>query len=154
MGAIKTNIKMNTNDIHRKFMQEAIKEARRAEKLGEVPIGAVIVKNGRVVAKGYNMVISKNDPTMHAEIVAIRKACKVFKNYRLENSVIYVTVEPCLMCFGAIIHSRIKELVFGTEEPKFGAFSVYNVNPKIKVVNGVMEEQCKQILRDFFLKKR
>ena len=142
------------------FMEIALSEARRALKKDEVPIGAVIVIENKIISKGHNQPVKSNDPSAHAEIIALRKASKKVKNYRLENAVLYCTVEPCLMCLGAIIHARIKRLVYGASEPKFGAvksifsFPFNKVNHTMEVKGGVLAEKCSKILREFFEKKR
>lgn len=142
------------------FMQEALKQAERSEKKGEVPIGAVVVSGGKIVSLAHNEPIAKNDPTAHAEIVAIRKACQKRKNYRLSDCDLYVTLEPCPMCLGAVVHSRIKRLVYGASDPKSGAvesmmeFPLDRTNHQVEVKGGVLAEECAKILKDFFEKKR
>ena len=144
------------------YMNLAIKEAGKAAKINEVPVGAVIVDgDSNVIGYGYNSPISSNDPTSHAEINAIRMACRSVKNYRLINTVLYVTIEPCIMCMGAIIHARIKRVVFGANDAKWGAVhSLYtmaddkrfNHNPEI--VSGICKEKTRQIMKSFFKDKR
>jgi tRNA(adenine34) deaminase len=143
------------------WMLRAIEEARAAQHSGEVPVGAVIVKNGELIATGQNRNLRDNDPSAHAEIVALRAAGKALGNHRLEGCEMYVIVEPCAMCAGALVHARLKRLVFGTKDPKAGAVeSVMQVlnHPKLnhhmEVTSGVLEEQCSQILRDFFRERR
>ena len=143
------------------FMKKAILQAKRAEKMGEVPIGAVIVLNGEIIARGYNQRETKQDATLHAEIVAIKKACKKLNSWRLDNAEIYVTLEPCAMCAGAILNARIKKVYFGAYEPKGGAVCSVNrllekggLNWKSDFVGGVEEEACSKLLKDFFAKKR
>jgi tRNA(adenine34) deaminase len=159
--AINTNIEKNkrshTDLLDEYFMQEAIKQARIAYKKGEVPIGAVIEYEGRVFAKAHNQRIKKNSAIAHAEVLAIEKASKKLGDWRLEGMTLYVTVEPCLMCAGAILHSRTKRLVYACSEPKMGAIkSQYNVlnkknsHHKVLVKAGVLEQESKKILRDFF----
>lgn len=138
-------------------MNEALKEAKKAIKKGEVPIGAVIVSDNKIVARGHNLKESIADPTAHAEIIAIKKAAKRLKRWRLSNSTIYVTLEPCAMCMGALIQARVEKLVFGCFDPKAGAAgSLYDIsndkrlNHRIKVTTGVMAEECGEILKDFF----
>ena len=143
-------------------MSLAIKEAKKAAAINEVPVGAIIVdKNKKVVGSGYNCPISSNDPTSHAEINAMRMACLALNNYRLIDMVLYVTVEPCIMCMGAIIHARISRVVFGAKDPKWGAInSLYTMaddkrlNHRPEIVSGIYEEKTKQLLQKFFLNKR
>lgn len=147
---------------HVQFMRKALEEARKAGKQGEVPVGAILIDHDQnILSKGRNECIRHNDPTAHAEIVAIRKAASLSKNYRLLDTTLYVTIEPCLMCAGAILQARIKKLVFGTFEPKGGVFgSLYNVaddirfNHKIKVISGILAEECRNLMQDFFLDRR
>ena len=143
------------------FMKEALKEAAKARKKDEVPIGAIIVQNNKIIAKGHNLRESKNDALGHAEIIAIRKANKKLKSWRLVDCTIYVTVEPCSMCAGAILQSRIDRIVYGTEDIKGGALgSSYNlfeqksINHIPEIESGVLKEECSQIIKDFFKKKR
>ncbi|MCI4445815.1 MAG: tRNA adenosine(34) deaminase TadA [Candidatus Aminicenantes bacterium] len=138
------------------FMGKAIKQAKIAWGKGEVPVGAVIVSGDRVIARGYNSSITTNDPTAHAEIIALRRAAKKLKNYRLTGLTLYVTIEPCPMCLGAIIQSRIKRLVFGALDPKAGAvfsklqFNFNQSNHHLEIVSGVREDECRQLLTKFF----
>jgi len=148
-------------DVDEPFMDLALAEAQKAESAGEVPVGAVIVADGVVIARGFNQPISLNDPTAHAEIAAIREACRKSGNYRLSNATMYCTVEPCMMCAGAMIHARLARLVFGTPDPKAGsAGSIYNVltdprlNHRVEVVSGIREEECAALLHDFFARRR
>ena len=148
-------------DVDERFMDLAIDEARKAQEAGEVPVGAVIVADGVVIARGFNEPIRLHDATAHAEIAAIRDACSRQTNYRLSNATIYCTVEPCMMCAGAMIHARVQRLVFGTSDPKAGsAGSIYNVlsdprlNHRVDVVSGIREEVCAALLRDFFAQRR
>ncbi len=144
------------------YMALAIKEAQKAAAIDEVPVGAVIVdKNKKVIGYGYNCPISSNDPTSHAEINAMRMACLVLNNYRLIDTVLYVTIEPCIMCMGAIIHARINRVVFGAKDPKWGgAGSLYclaedkRLNHHPEIVSGIYEETTKQLMKNFFLNKR
>ena len=143
------------------YMRIALEEARKAYREDEVPIGAVLVSEGEILAQAHNMPISLNDPTAHAEILVLREASLRKSNYRLPNTVLYVTVEPCLMCLGALLHARISLLVFGAFDPKAGACcSLHNIPStpgivhKIKVVPGVLEKECREILQDFFKSKR
>ena len=139
------------------FMKQALVQARRAFNKEEVPIGAVIEYKGRVFSKAYNQRIKKNSALAHAEMLAIEKACKKLGDWRLEDMTLYVTCEPCLMCAGAIIHSRIKRLVYGCSEPKMGAiksqyrvFNNKNSHHKVILKAGVLENDCKSILKEFF----
>ena len=143
-----------------KFMGEALKEACKAAECGEVPVGAVIISGERIMARGHNQPIKKNDPTAHAEIVALRKACAQQKNYRLAADVMYVTIEPCAMCLGAIVQARIKRLVFGALDPKAGAvlsimtFPVERTNHRMEILGGIRAEECGRVLKNFFKAKR
>jgi len=143
-------------------MQEAINEAKNGWIEGEVPVGALLIDNSdRILAKNHNRCISLNDPTAHAEILVIRQAATSIKNYRLNGLTMFVTIEPCPMCMGAIINARLEMLVFGAFDPRAGAAgSVYNLtndkrlNHQVKVVSGVMENECKGLLQDFFRRRR
>lgn len=146
---------------HEFFLLEALKEAQKAEKKGEVPVGAVITYKNKIVGRGHNLSITSNDPSAHAEIIALRKASKKLKNYRLPECKIYVTIEPCPMCAGALIWARISEIIFGAADIKAGACgSVFNIsdnknlNHRIKVTGGILEKQCSLIMQDFFKKRR
>ena len=148
-------------NIDEKFMALALKQAAKAYELDEVPIGAVIVKDGKVIARAYNNRESKLDPTGHAEIIAIRKAAKKLQTWRLEDTTIYVTIEPCSMCAGALIWARVGRVVYGAKEPKGGAlgssYNLYeqsNLNHYPTVTSGVLEEQCGAIMTAFFKNKR
>lgn len=148
---------MTKND-DEKFMRLAIEQARIAGRMGEVPIGAIITDGrDKIVSSGYNLRESENDPTAHAEVIAIRRAGEVFGSWRLEGATIYVTIEPCLMCMGAIILARIGRLVFGARDTKAGAvFSVYDIgndrrlNHAVEVTEGVCMEECSSLLKEFF----
>ncbi len=142
-------------------MRRAISEAQAAAERGEVPVGAVIVKENKLIAKGGNNPIAASDPTAHAEITAIREACAVEGNYRLPHTTLYVTLEPCIMCMGAMIHARIQRVVFGAEDPKTGAaVSLFQLggdirlNHQLMVEGGLMAEECGGLLRDFFRLRR
>ncbi len=144
-----------------KFMKLALDLAKKAESKNEVPVGAVIVKDGEVIGRGMNRSISDHDPTSHAEINAIREAAKAIGNYRLKDCLIYVTLEPCAMCVGAIQHARISKIFYGASDPKTGACgSVVNlirieeINHHTEVCSGLLEKECGQVLKDFFLAKR
>ena len=149
-------------DIHTDFMHKALVEARKAEKEGEVPVGAVIISSsGELLARAHNESISRNDPTAHAEILALRKAGKKLGNYRILNSTFYVTIEPCIMCVGALINARIHHLVYGARDPKAGAVdSLYNIpkdprlNHRMEVTSGVLERECQDIIKSFFRRLR
>lgn len=148
-------------DSNLKFMKEALKEAVKARKKNEVPVGAVITKDGKIISRAHSLVINLKDPTAHAEIVAIRKACKKIKNKRLTGCTMYVTLEPCAMCAGALVLSRIKELVYGADEPKTGGVrSVFRIadnkrlNHRVKVTRGILKDECAGIMKSFFIKKR
>lgn len=139
-------------------MKLAIDEAKKAYEKGEVPVGAVVVVNGKIIARAHNSPISSKDPTAHAEILALRKASKKTGNYRLEEATIFSTLEPCLMCFGAIVHARIKKLVYGASDPK-GGFTVFSfdnkkINHKIIIESGLLSEECSEILSKFFKERR
>ena len=144
-----------------RYMKVALQEATRAGETGEVPVGAVLVKGDRVLAKGHNRCIELNDPTAHAEILVLRKAGKVLENYRLNETTLYVTVEPCPMCASAMVHGRISSLDFGVREPKFGAvqskflfLSSNKLNHRVQVEEGILEIECAEVLKSFFRKKR
>jgi tRNA(adenine34) deaminase len=143
------------------WMQHAIRLALKAEAIGEVPVGAVLVKNNQLIAEGWNQMISLQDPSAHAEMQAIRAGAQVLNNYRLIDSTLYVTLEPCSMCAGLMVHSRIKRLVFGAHDLKTGAAgTVLNIvqqvefNHKLEVVSGVLAEQCSEQLSAFFRRRR
>lgn len=143
------------------FMQLALLEAERAGIAGEVPVGAVVVKEGRVVASGYNRPVFAADPTAHAEMTALREAGRVLGNYRLPECDLYVTLEPCAMCAGAMIHARIRRVVFGAYDPKTGAagsvidlFAEKKLNHHTTVTGGVLGTECASLLRAFFARRR
>ena len=149
---------MNNDEL---FMSEALKQAKLASLKDEVPIGCVIVKDGKIIAKGYNKREHLKDPTLHAEIVAIRKASRVLNDWQLVGCTLYVTIEPCIMCAGTIIQSRISRVVYGATDPKGGAFGssinildAKNINHYPEVISGVLEEQCSNILKSYFKSKR
>ncbi len=142
-------------------MARALTVAERSREEGEVPVGAVVVKDDQLIAEGWNQPIDKHDATAHAEIVAIRAAGEALKNYRIPNTTLYVTLEPCTMCAGAIIHARVQRVVFGAPDPRTGTagsaidlFSQTYHNHRVDVVGGVMQDECGQILRDFFKQRR
>jgi tRNA(adenine34) deaminase len=143
------------------FIQAALAEARSAAHAGEVPIGAVLVHDGEIVARGQNRVLRDNDPTAHAEIVSIREAARVLGNYRLNGCALFVTLEPCAMCAGAMIHARLDRLVFAAADPKAGAcgsvLAVMNhpqLNHQMQVERGVMTDEAAELLRSFFRERR
>ena len=142
-------------------MARALAEAQVAGEVGEVPVGAVLVKDNEIIGAGVNRCISESDPTAHAEIVAIREAALHEKNYRLSGTTLYVTLEPCAMCLGAMLHARIGRLVFGAYDPRAGAAgsvldlaNVRELNHRIEVNGGLMEEECGEMLRQFFASRR
>jgi len=152
---------MKYRDLDKKYMKMALEEAQGANYKGEVPVGAVLIIGDQVLAKDHNRCMELSDPTAHAELLVLRKAGEVLRNYRLNNTVLYVTAEPCPMCVSAMIHGRISRLVFGTLEPKFGAveskfrlLSNGGFNHEIKVTQGVLEEECAEILKFFFMRRR
>ncbi len=145
-----------------RFMGDALKEAQRALGAGEVPVGAVLVaENGEVLARAHNFPISLNDPTAHAEVLTLRHAAETLGNYRLPGTTLYVTIEPCLMCTGALILARVKRLVFGAPDPKAGAcISLYRIpedmrlNHRLEVTGGVREAECRELMQEFFQTRR
>ena len=144
-----------------KYMRIALKEAQKAVILDEVPVGAIIVKDDKIIARGHNLREKSNDPTSHAEINAIRKASKKLNSWRLEGTTIYVTVEPCSMCAGAILQSRIAKVVYGTTDPKGGAiesslelFKAKNINHHPEIVGDILKEECSSIITSYFKSKR
>ncbi len=148
-------------DIHTRLMHEALAEAVDAAQKGEVPVGALIVSsNGDLIAKAHNESVSRNDPTAHAEILVLREASRKLGNYRLLNTILYVTIEPCIMCMGALIHARVHHLVYGAKDLKGGAVSLYNIpkdlrlNHIIKTSSGVLEKECRDIIQSFFRQRR
>ena len=144
-----------------KWMSFALEQARKAEKEGEVPVGAILVKDDFIIARAHNKPISSNDPTAHAEIQLIRTAGEELKNYRLTGTSLFVTLEPCAMCLGAIMHARIKRVVFGAHDPKTGVcgssenfMEASCFNHKIDIASGVLENESKQLLKNFFNSRR
>ena len=147
--------------IDAQFMREALALARQAEAAGEVPVGAVLVKDGVVVGSGWNHPIGTQDPTAHAEIAALRAAAQALGNYRLMDTTLYVTLEPCSMCAGALVHERVKRLVYGAADPKAGAAgSVFDIvrapalNHRLEVDGGVLADECALLLKGFFAQRR
>ena len=146
---------------HEDFMRLALAEALRARDAGEVPVGAVVVLDEVAIGSGFNQPISSNDPTAHAEVVALRSAARHVGNYRLTGARLYVTVEPCLMCVGAAIHARIAEVVFGAPEPRAGALvsaarahETPGLNHRLAVTGGVLEDECRRVIQAFFAERR
>jgi len=144
-----------------KFMRLALRDALRAQKEGEVPVGALVVQDGRLIARAHNRPIHLQDPSAHAEILALRRAARKLGNYRLTACTLYVTIEPCAMCAGAIVQARLRRVVFGASDPKAGAcgstLTVLNhpkLNHKVEIVSGVLAEECAAIVRAFFRRKR
>lgn len=146
---------------HEEFMGRALELARAAEAAGEVPIGALVVIDDRVVGEGFNQPISSGDPTAHAEIGAMRAAARAIGNYRLTGATLFVTVEPCMMCVGAMVHARIGLVVYGAQEPKSGALvstmrahESTGLNHRLEVVSGIRQEECRALMQDFFRARR
>lgn len=143
------------------FMRAALEQALEAKQRGEVPIGAVVVLDDAIVGRGFNQPIGSHDPTAHAEIVALRDAARRVSNYRLTGATLYVTIEPCQMCVGAMVHARIARIVFGAREPKAGAIESAMrahehpaLNHRMEAVGGVLEEECRAMIQDFFADRR
>jgi len=143
------------------LMREALVQAKKALKKGEVPIGAVVVLGDKIIGKGYNQPITTKDPTAHAEIIALKEASNRLDNYRLNEAIIYTTLEPCLMCAGALVHARIKKIIFAAQDTKSGVV-VNNggliqsefLNHKVSFEGGILEKEASKLLKDFFLEKR
>jgi len=150
------------DDNHESWMRIAIGEAQKAGQNGEVPIGAVVVAiNGEILAASRNRTVELSDPAAHAEILALSAAARKIKNYRLINTILYVTIEPCIMCMGAIVHARVSGVVFGAKDPKWGAAgSLYDfsrdtrLNHRVEVISGVCEDTCRRLMQDFFRDRR
>lgn len=143
------------------FMQQAIQLAKKAEQHQEVPIGAVLTNNNEIIGEGWNQPISSNDPSAHAEIIALREGAQKINNYRLLDTTLYVTLEPCIMCIGAIVHARVKRVVFGAFDPKAGGVeSVFNMkedkllNHRVVYEGGILKEECGNLLKEFFKSRR
>lgn len=149
-------------NIHKRWMKYALSLAKIAKKNKDIPVGAVLINNNKIIGEGWNQTVKNNDPTAHAEIIALRKGGNFLKNYRLINSTLYVTLEPCIMCFGAILHSRIKCVVFSLKNKKFGwKKTLLNIKNtplkiyfKIKIIEGIFSDISSKMLKDFFKKKR
>lgn len=146
---------------HETWMRVAYDQALRARDAGEVPVGAAVVANGQIIGVGFNQTIGAVDPTAHAEVVALRDASRRMGNYRLTETALYVTVEPCLMCAGALVHARVGTLVYGTSEPKSGAvrsvariLDHWALNHQIEVVQGVLADECRELIQSFFESRR
>ncbi|MDP3720042.1 MAG: tRNA adenosine(34) deaminase TadA [Acidobacteriota bacterium] len=146
---------------HEHFMRLALAQAARAREQGEVPVGAVLVLDAAVIGAGYNQPITAHDPTAHAEVVALRAAAASLQNYRLPDSTMYVTVEPCLMCVGAMVHARVGTVVFGATEPRSGAIvsmtsahEFGGLNHRLAATGGVLEDECRAIIQEFFRERR
>lgn len=143
------------------FMQAALEQAHLAAEQNEVPVGAILLADNNIIARAYNQPITLNDPTAHAEVLCLRAAAKKINNYRLVNTTLYVTLEPCLMCVGALVHARVARVVFGASDPKSGALggvvnamNLAGFNHRFQVDNAVHGEQCSQLLKDFFRARR
>ena len=145
---------------HEPFMRLALEQAALARAEGEVPVGAVVVRDGAVVGRGYNRPIGASDPTAHAEVLALREAARAAGNYRLPGATLYVTVEPCLMCVGAIVHARVSTVVYGAPDPKSGALrstldpGTLPLNHRFEAVEGVLADECREVLQAFFRARR
>lgn len=146
---------------HSDFMSAALEQAALASDAGEVPVGAVIVINGEIIARAFNQPVGNVDPTAHAEIVALRQAAAAVGNYRLTGATVYVTIEPCLMCVGALLHARVRQVVFGAPEPRWGALvsslqahEAPGLNHRLAVTGGVLEDECRDLMQQFFRAKR
>ncbi len=152
---------MTQAELDQQYMHMAIEQAQLAAQSGEVPVGAVLVRDGQVIAKAFNQPIANHDPSAHAEMLALRDAALSLENYRIPGSTLYVTLEPCAMCSGAMLHARIDRVVYGAPDPKTGAagsvlnlFSSKQINHQTSVQGGIMGEECGQLLRDFFKGRR
>ena len=152
---------MTQAELDQQFMRMAIEQAQLAAQSGEVPVGAVIVRDGQVISRAFNKPIANHDPSAHAEMLALREAALTEENYRIPGSTLYVTLEPCAMCSGAMLHARIDRVVYGAHDPKTGAagsvldiFSSKQINHQTIVEGGIMSEECGQLLRDFFKGRR
>ena len=148
-------------NIDQEWMQHAFQLAKRSEAHDEVPVGAIVVHKNKIIGEGWNQSISSHDPTAHAEIIALRDAGDKISNYRLTESTMYVTLEPCVMCAGAIVHARVAKLVYAVEDDKTGACgSVFNItqadklNHRVKIEKGILEKECQTLIQDFFKEKR
>jgi tRNA(adenine34) deaminase len=150
------------SDAHVKFMKLALLEAKKAEQIGEVPVGAILVSDNKsILATTHNQTVKLADPTAHAEVLALRMAALKIHNYRLLNTTLYVTVEPCIMCMGALVHARVTNVIFGANDPKWGAAgSLYNfakdvrLNHRINITRGICEKDCRDLMKHFFQARR
>lgn len=149
------------NKTDREWMQLALEQARLGAAAGEVPVGAVLVKDGQLIAAGFNQPIGRCDPTAHAEVVVLREAAQALDNYRLPDTTLYVTIEPCAMCAGALVHARVKRLVYGATEPRAGAvvsslqlLAGEHLNHRVEVEGGVLGDECGAVMKEFFRQKR
>lgn len=147
--------------LDRQFMQQAIEQAQLAAIAGEVPVGAVLVRDGQVISKAFNQPITNHDPSAHAEMLALRQAALAEQNYRLPGTTLYVTLEPCAMCAGAMLHARVDRIVFGAPDPKTGAagsvvdlFAMKQINHQTSIEGGIMGDECGQLLKNFFKERR
>ncbi|WP_062309153.1 tRNA adenosine(34) deaminase TadA [Polynucleobacter sinensis] len=148
-------------ELDQQFMQQALEQAKLAAAAGEVPVGAVLVRDGRVISTGFNKPITTSDPSAHAEMLALRAAAQDASNYRLPGTTLYVTLEPCTMCAGAMLHARVDRVVFGASDPKTGAagsvlnvFSEKQINHQTQVEGGILSEECGHVLKQFFKERR
>ena len=148
-------------ELDRQYMQQAIEQAQLAALAGEVPVGAVLVRDGQVISKAFNKPITNHDPSAHAEMLALRQAAEAEQNYRLPGTTLYVTLEPCTMCAGAMLHARVDRIVYGAPDPKTGAagsvvdvFASKQINHQTSVNGGIMAEECGQLLKTFFKERR
>jgi tRNA(adenine34) deaminase len=152
---------MTQAELDQQYMRMAIEQAQLAAQSGEVPVGAVLVRDGQVISKAFNKPIGNHDPSAHAEMLALREAALAEENYRIPGTTLYVTLEPCAMCSGAMLHARVSRVVYGAPDPKTGAagsvldlFSSKQINHQTSVAGGIMSEECGQLLRDFFKGRR
>ena len=148
-------------ELDRQYMQQAIEQAQLAALVGEVPVGAILVRDGQVISKAFNKPITNHDPSAHAEMLALRQAAEAEQNYRLPGTTLYVTLEPCTMCAGAMLHARVDRIVYGAPDPKTGAagsvvdvFASKQINHQTSVNGGIMAEECGQLLKTFFKERR
>ena len=148
-------------ELDRQYMQQAIEQAQLAALAGEVPVGAVLVRDGQVISKAFNQPITNHDPSAHAEMLALRQAAEAEQNYRLPGTTLYVTLEPCTMCAGAMLHARVDRIVYGAPDPKTGAagsvvdvFASKQINHQTSVNGGIMAQECGQLLKTFFKERR
>jgi tRNA(adenine34) deaminase len=160
-GAVRSPADANAGSPDEAFMRAALAQAAEARRLGEVPVGAIVVLDGAVIGEGCNRPIGSHDPTAHAEIVALRAAAARVRNYRLSGATMYVTIEPCQMCVGAMVHARIARLVYGAREPKAGAIESAmrahehpSLNHRIAAAGGVLEAECRAVMQQFFAARR